>query len=173
MRRDAGVPGLVGCQLGFDRSEQAGFFFGTWLTDQRCIFFGARAKMQQQSGVAAVVQNHVGEAAIRPFKDAVRVIPVVGQCLALDSEYRRAGCSDGSGSVILGRVDVARSPAHFCTERDQRLDQHAGLDGHVQRAGDARALQRLRCGEFLADSHQAGHFDFGDRDFFAAPCRPG
>jgi hypothetical protein len=28
-------------------------------------------------------------------------------------------------------------------ERLQRLDQHRGLDGHVQRAGDARAAQRL------------------------------
>jgi hypothetical protein len=28
-------------------------------------------------------------------------------------------------------------------ERLQRLDQHGGLDRHVQRAGDARALQRL------------------------------
>jgi hypothetical protein len=51
----------------------------------------------------------------------------------------------------------------------QRLDQHGRLDGHVQRAGDARALQRLALGELFADGHQAGHLGFGDADFLAAP----
>ena len=51
---------------------------------------------------------------------------------------------------------------------DQRLDQHGGLDGHVQRTGDARALQRLRGAEFFAAGHQARHFGFGDGDFLAA-----
>ncbi len=55
------------------------------------------------------------------------------------------------------------------TERGQRLDQHGGLDGHVQRTGDARALERLRLREFLADRHQAGHFGFGNADFLATP----
>ena len=44
------------------------------------------------------------------------------------------------------REDVARAPADLGAERDQRLDQHGGLDRHVQRAGDARALERLRVG---------------------------
>src|SRR5690606_31885533 len=43
------------------------------------------------------------------------------------------------------------------------------LDRHVQRAGNARALQRLRLAEFLAGSHQAGHFGFCDIEFLAAP----
>ena len=50
---------------------------------------------------------------------------------------------DGGGGVVLRREDVARCPAHVGAERLQRLDQHRGLDRHVQRAGDARALQRL------------------------------
>ena len=36
-------------------------------------------------------------------------------------------------------------------------------------AGDARALQRLRLRELLADRHQAGHLGLGDADFLAAP----
>ncbi len=51
----------------------------------------------------------------------------------------------------------------------QRLNQHGGLDGHVQRAGDAHAGQRLCRRVFLADGHQAGHFMLGDGNFFAAP----
>jgi hypothetical protein len=70
--------------------------------------------------------------------------------------------------MILGRKDVAGRPAHLGAQRDQRFDQHRGLDRHVQRSGDARALQRLRRAIFGAQRHQAGHFGFGDRDFLAA-----
>jgi hypothetical protein len=48
---------------------------------------------------------------------------------------------DRRRGVVLGGEDVARGPAHFGAERLQRLDQHRGLDRHVQRAGDARALE--------------------------------
>ena len=54
-------------------------------------------------------------------------------------------------------------------QRLQRLDQHRGLDRHVQAAGDARALQRLALGVFGADRHQRRHLAFGDADFLAAP----
>jgi hypothetical protein len=125
--------------------------------------------VQQQRCVAAVVQDHVGIAAVSPFEDAVGVVPVFSQRFALDGEHRRTPRGDGGGSVVLGGEDVARSPAHFRTERFQRLDQHGGLDGHVQRPGNARAFQRLGLGELFTDCHQAGHFSFGDGDFFAAP----
>ena len=54
-------------------------------------------------------------------------------------------------------------------ERLQRLDEHGGLDGHVQGAGDARALERLGLGVFLADRHEAGHLGLGDVELLAAP----
>src|SRR3546814_5429781 len=69
--------------------------------------------------------------------------------------------------MVLRREDVARRPAHFGAERGQRLDQHRGLDGHGQRTGNARALQRLRGAIFAAQRHQARHFGFGDVDFLA------
>src|SRR2546430_9917120 len=72
--------------------------------------------------------------------------------------------------MVLGGEDVARGPAHLRAERLQRLDQHRSLDGHVQRARDARASQGLSRGEFLADRHQAGHFGLGDGDLPAAPA---
>ena len=97
------------------------------------------------------------------------VIPVVDKRFALDGEHRRAARGDGGSGVVLGREDVARGPAHFGAKRGQRLDQHRGLDGHVQRTGDARALQRLVLGELFADGHQTGHLGLGDLDLFAAP----
>ncbi len=80
-----------------------------------------------------------------------------------------AGGGDGGGGVVLRRVDVAGGPAHIGAERLQRLDQHRRLDGHVQRAGDARALERLRGAVFGAGRHQAGHLGLGDVDLLAAP----
>ena len=77
--------------------------------------------------------------------------------------------ADGGGGVVLRRVDVAGGPADVGAERFQRLDQHCGLDGHVQRARDARGLQRLLCGVFLAHRHEARHLGLGDVDFLAAP----
>ena len=131
--------------------------------------FGALAEMDQQRGVAAIVQDHVRRAAIGPFEDAVGVFPVVFQALALDGEDRRAaGCDRGSG-VILGRIDVAGCPAHVGAELFQRFDQNRRLDRHVQRAGDARALERLLGTVFFARRHQARHLGLGEVDFLAAP----
>ena len=76
---------------------------------------------------------------------------------------------DGGGRVILRGENIAARPAHVRAEFHQRLDEHRGLDRHVQRAGDAHALERLGGTEFLAHGHQAGHFVLGDGDFLAAP----
>ncbi|MNI60620.1 hypothetical protein D3C73_1158470 [compost metagenome] len=108
--------------------------------------------------------------AIGPFENLVGVLPVLFQRFALDGEDRRAGRGDGGGGVVLRGEDVARGPAHFGAQGHQRFDQHAGLDGHVQAAGNARALERLRGGELFADGHQAGHFGFGDGQFATAPA---
>src|SRR4029077_9409607 len=68
---------------------------------------------------------------------------------------------------ILGGEDVARGPAHTRPERLQRLDEHRGLDGHVKRPGDARALQGLSARELLAYRHETGHLGLRDRDLLA------
>ena len=80
---------------------------------------------------------------------------------------------DGGGGVVLGGEDVARRPADLGAERDQRLDQHRGLHGHVQRAGDAGALERLHVGVLAAQRHQAGHLVLGQPDLLAAELGQG
>ena len=163
------VPAGMGFEARLDRGEQHFLFFVASLVQESDVaLFGAVAEVDQRGGVAAVVENHVRAAAISPFEDAMGVIPVVLQALALDREHRGSGGRDGGGGVILGRIDVAGGPANVGAERLQRLDQHAGLDRHVQRAGDAGALERLRRGVFGAGGHQARHFGFGDREFLAA-----
>jgi hypothetical protein len=129
--------------------------------------------MHQQRRVAAVVQDHVrafGVAALGPeLEDAVGVVPVVAQALALVGEHGRAGSHQRGGRVVLGAEDVARSPAHVGAQRLQRLHQHGGLDRHVEAAGDASALERLGRGVLVADGDQRGHLSLGDADLLAAP----
>ena len=61
-----------------------------------------------------------------------------------------------------------RSPAHLGAERDEGLDEDGGLHGHVQRAGDAGAGQRLGVAVLLAQRHEAGHLVLGQADLVAA-----
>ena len=156
-------------QDALDQREEDLFFFRIVLIEEHGVaVLGAQALMHEHGGVAAVVQNHVRRAAVMPVEQFGGVVPIILQRLALDGEHRNAGSGDRGGGVVLGRIDVARHPAHFGAERDQRLDQHRGLNGHVQRAGDLGALERLLRTVLLARCHQAGHFGFGQRDFLAA-----
>ena len=60
------------------------------------------------------------------------------------------------------------TPAHVGAERGQRLDQHRGLDGHVQAAHDLRPGERLLPGVLAPDGHQARHLLLGEADLVAA-----
>ncbi len=153
-----------------DQREENFFFLVIVLIEEHGVaVFGAHALMHEHGGVTAVVENHVRHAAAVPIEQPGGVVPIIVQALALDREDRRAGSGDRCGGVILGRIDVARHPAHIGAERCQRLDQHRGLDRHMQRASNACALERLLGAIFLAGRHQAGHLGFGDGDFLAPP----
>ena len=167
---ELGEPARLFLQRALDEREEDFLFLIARLVEERGVaLFGAQAVMDQHRGVAAIVQDHVRRAAVAPFQDLAGVVPIVLQALALDREHRNAGGGNRRGRVILGRIDVARGPADVGAERLQGLDQHGGLDRHVQRAGDARALERLRLGEFGAGRHQARHLDLGDGQLLAAP----
>ena len=110
-------PGLV-FQPPLDRGEQHLFLFVARLVEERLVaLLGAQAKVDEQRRVAAVIEDHVGRAAVGPFEDAVGVVPIVFQGLAFDREHRRAAHRDRRRGVVLGRVDVARGPAHLGAER--------------------------------------------------------
>ena len=169
----AGVPGVVHGQLGLDGGKQDALFFAARLGQHAQVFFGLLAQVHQHRGIAAVVQDHVGAFAFgalaAELEDAVGVVPVLFQRLALVGKHGGAGLNQCGGSVVLRRIDVARSPAHLGAQGLQSLHQHGRLNGHVQRAGDARALEDLLSSVFGTDGHQRGHFVLGDQDFFAAP----
>ena len=169
-RGDFGEPALrLLLEQAPDEREEDFLFLGAGLVEEGHVaLLGAQAEMDEHGGVAAVVEDHVRHAAAMPVEQLGGVVPVLGQGLALVGEDRDAGGGDGGGGVVLGRVDVAGDPADVGAESLQGLDQHRGLDGHVERAGDAGALQGLLRAVFLADGHQARHLGLGDRDFLAA-----
>ena len=132
-------------------------------------FFQFVAFVDEERHVAAVIDDELRTFAVRERDGLVGAPPIFLEALALPREDRHARHGDRGRGVILGRENIAARPAHIRAERDQRLDQHRGLDRHVQRAGDAHARERFARRVFFADRHQARHFLFGDRDFLAAP----
>jgi hypothetical protein len=155
-----------------DRGEERELLFVRWMRDHGAVLFRLGAQMNEQRCVAAVVEDHVGRHRLRtiaPFKNAMRVLPIFRQRFALVSEDGRAALRDRRRCVILRGINVARRPSHFGAERLQSLDQHGGLNRHVQAAGDPRATQRRKRREFLANRHQSRHLGFCNGDFLAAP----
>jgi hypothetical protein len=166
----ARVPARGALQLLLDGGVEEGFLLAARLGDQGGVLFGPHAQVHEQRRIPAVIQDHVGAQPVGELEDAVGVIPVVLQRLALDGEHRCARGGNGRGRMVLGGEDIARGPAHLGPQGLQGLDQHRRLDGHVQRAGDAGAPERLAGGVFPADGHQRRHLHFGNGDFAPAPA---
>jgi hypothetical protein len=135
------------------------------------VVLGLHAQVDQQGRVAAVIQDHVGPGAVAPVEDAVREVPVFLQRLALEGEHRGAAGRDGRRRMVLRGEDVAGGPADLRAQVLQGLDEHRGLDRHVQRARDARALEGLRLPELLAQGHQPRHLDLRQVDFLPPEIR--
>jgi hypothetical protein len=128
--------------------------------------FGARAQKDVERRIAAIVEDHVS--AFGEHEGFVQVVPMLGQRLPFDGEDRDARRAMAAAAwswveKMLHEAQRTSAPSEL-----QRFDQHGGLDRHVQRADDARALQGLRRAEFLAAGHQARHFGFRDGEFLAA-----
>ena len=145
----------------------------SWLpegvVDPLVAFFEFVALVNQQRHVAAVVDHQLRPLAALVAQRLVGAFPVVFEALALPREDRNAARRDRRRRVILRREDVAAGPADFGAERDQRLDQHRGLNGHVQRAGDparpsAAFPRNIYCGSTSDPASRARQLQF--------PCGP-
>ena len=61
---------------------------------------------------------------------------------------------------------------YFRAKLRERLNQHSGLDGHVQAASDAGPAKNFDGSTvLLAQRHQAGHFPFRQHNFRSSPFR--
>ncbi len=117
---------------------------------------------------------------VGPSPGQARACSVHHQYSSRDSPFQAKtgtpfGCVDGpvgpdghgGGGVVLGGEDVAAGPAHLGAQGGQGLDEHGGLDGHVQRAGDPGAPQRLLGAVLGPHGHEAGHLVLGQLDLLA------
>ena len=103
----AGEPALALRAALFDLRLQEFLFLAAWRGKDVLSGLGARTEQDIHGGVAAIIENHVGGAAVRPVEDTVDIFPVFGKRLALLSEHWHTGSGDGGGGLILGREDVA------------------------------------------------------------------
>jgi len=88
--------------------------------------------------------------------------------LTLPGENGNTSSSDSGSSVVLSTVDVTGRPSDLSTESDKSLDENGSLDGHVQAASNAGALQGLNAGVLSAGLHETRHFVLSKFDFLAA-----
>jgi hypothetical protein len=164
-----GKPTGMRGETAFDHRKQRALLVVRGAGDQGGIGFGAGAEQNEERGVAAIVENHIGGPAVRPIEGAIAEVPILLEGFTLDGEHGDALGRNRGGGVILGGEDVAGRPAHFGSQVHKRLDEDGGLNGHVQGAGDAGAEERLCRAELLTQGHQARHLDFGHADLLAAP----
>ena len=155
-----------------DRVQDDGFLVACrFVLDRPGIVFGRISLVYEQRRVAPVVDDQVRALAAGEAQRHSRAPPVVLERLALPCENGHAGLGDRGGRVVLRREDVAAAPANLGAQLDERLDQHGGLDRHVQRAHDPGPPERFFGAVFSAHGHQARHLLLGDLDFLAAPVR--
>mmetsp|Transcript_6152 Transcript_6152/g.15753 ORF Transcript_6152/g.15753 Transcript_6152/m.15753 type:complete len:443 (+) Transcript_6152:36-1364(+) len=129
--------------------------------------------VDQVCQVTAVVENHVEWLAIREDDGLLDAPVVLLLGLALPGVHRDAGSGDGCSSLVLGRENVARRPSHLGTESGKGLDEHGGLRGHVEAAGNSGTLERLGLAELRAEVHEARHLVLGEHDVLATEISEG
>ena len=182
--------GLFGdaLQIFDDRVEDAGLLLGDVfeevLDDLHFVVVGGSldplvavfhfvALVDEEGHVATVIDDELRAFFTGEDDGLPSAPPVFFECFALPGKDGRARGGDASGGVVLGGENVAGGPADIGTEFLQRLDEHAGLDGHVQGAGDADASEGLFRAVLLAGRHEAGHFALSDVEFFATEVGEG
>src|SRR5687767_19254 len=111
-----------------DRSEEILLFLARRVGKQPRILLRTLAEVDEERGIAAIIEDHVGALALAEFEDLVRVFPVLLERFALVGEDRRAARGDRGRGMVLRRENIARSPAYLGAKRLQRLDEHRGLD---------------------------------------------
>ncbi len=143
--------------------------------------------------MGGIPTNHHGEVINPTNEDPDRVVPglmAIGEaaCVSVHGA-NRLGCNSLLDIIVFGRAAAVRASElvkpggpkitppsgagddALRAEDDQGLDQHGGLDGHVQTTGDARIRERLVVAVFLAQGHQTRHLRLGDGDLLVAPLR--
>ncbi len=82
-------------------------FVVSWDIEDGCVIFGLNTTMNQQRGIAAVINNLIRAFAVRPGNSAISAFPIFLQCFTLPGENRNSGSRDSGGGMILSRENIA------------------------------------------------------------------
>jgi len=88
-------------------------FFLVRGSEQLLALFGAIAPQCEHRRIAAIVEDHVARGVGAPVEDALDILPVFLERLALDREHRNIARGNRGRRMILGREDVAARPTHL------------------------------------------------------------
>ena len=164
----AAVEGGIFGKLLFDRGKQERFFLVGGVIENGDVLLGLGAKDHKTSGIATVIEDHVGSSAIAPLENAVGVNPIFFEGFTLNSKDGGTTSCNRSRRMILGGKNIARGPAHIGTKYFQRFDQNCGLDRHVERTSNSSTLQGLFLAVLRSQCHQTRHLGLGDIKLLAA-----
>ena len=90
------------------------------------------AFVNEQGSVSAVINDELRAFAVRMGNRPVGAPPVILERFAFPREHRDASFRDCRGGMILRRENVAARPPHTRAKINQCLNQHRGLNRHVQ-----------------------------------------
>ena len=152
------------------RSEQKGWKRNGLRTADTSEHLGVLV-VDEVGQVASVVEDHVELLSVGPDEGLVNAPEVLLLGLTLPGIDGNTRGSDSGGSWVLSGEDVAGGPLDGRTEGSQSLDEHGGLDGHVQATSNASTLQGLSMTILLAKRHQTGHLILGKGDQIASKLR--
>lgn len=133
-------------------------------------FFPLDTLEDEDSSITTIIDNSSGAVTVREGQGLEGAPPVFFEGFTLPGEDGAGALlGDGSSSLILSGVDVARAPSDFSTEGFEGFDEDGSLDGHVERTSDSASLKGLVGAEFFSAGHQTGHFDFSEVEFLSTP----
>ena len=127
------------------------------------VSLGLDTFVDEEGSITTIIDENIWTIAVWPRKHSVGAIPVLLEGLSLPGEdVGGLSLNDGSGGVILGGEDVARSPSDLSTEGLEGLDEDTGLDGHVEGSGDLGSLEDLLWSVLGSDAHETWHLNLSE-----------
>jgi len=96
------------------------------------LSLGLDTFVDEEGSITTIINENIWSITVRPGEHFVGAVPVLLEGLSLPGEdVSGLSLNDSSGGVVLGGVDVARSPSEFSSESVEGFDENTGLDGHV------------------------------------------
>lgn len=168
--------GLSSLETKFDDSNdllelEVIIFISIWhLSGLEEVSLGLDTFVNEEGSITTIINENIWTIASGPCEHFVGAIPVLLEGLSLPCEdVGGLGFDNSSGGVVLGGEDVARGPSNFSSEFVKSLDQNGGLNGHMEGSRNLSSLKDFLWSILLSDSHESGHLDLGDVEFFSSP----